>query len=50
MEGGAENHFTLTGIDSAFVKTLSSGHHRKGLVYKLVLNREEYEPVVEVKT
>ncbi|XP_003384385.1 PREDICTED: fas apoptotic inhibitory molecule 1-like [Amphimedon queenslandica] len=49
IDGGAENHFELTGAESAFIRTLqSTGTRKKGLLYKLILNGEEHDPVVEV--
>lgn len=49
VDEGAENHFTI-GSHPAHIKTVPSGHKRKGLLYKLVVNGgEEQDPVVEVE-
>lgn len=48
VDEGAENHFTISSCP-VHIKTIPSGHKRKGLLYKLVLNGgEELDPVVEV--
>ena len=46
VDGGAENHFCI-GSTPVHIKTFSSGHTRKGLLYKLVVGDEEFEPVIE---
>ena len=48
VDQGAENHFTI-GSYPAYIKTVPSGHKRKGLLYKLIINDgQEMDPVTEV--
>ena len=46
MEDGAENHFRV-GSHPAFIKTISSGNRRKGLLYKLNICGHEFDPIAE---
>lgn len=46
VDGGAENHFYIASTP-VHIKTFSSGHSRKGLLYKLVVGDEEFDPVIE---
>ena len=38
----------MLGSQSAIIKTVSSGNKKKGLLYTLVVNGEEFQPVVEI--
>lgn len=45
-DDGTETHFTIAGY-SAHIKSVSSGNKMKGLIYTLVVENTELDPVKE---
>ena len=47
-DNGCETHFNVSDY-SAYIKTVSSGHKVKGLIYSLVILDTELKPVKEMQ-
>ena len=47
-ESGTETHFTVAG-EPVFIRAVSSGHKRKGILHSLVVDGQEIDPCNEAQ-
>lgn len=47
-ESGTETHFTVAG-EPVFIRAVSSGHRRKGILHSLVVDGQEIDPCNEAQ-